>query len=305
MRVLFLGTPKFAETVLDRLLKSEHTVVGVVTQPDRAVKRGKVECCPVKTLALAHGLTVIQPQKIRNDVRTLVDFGAEVAVTAAYGQILTQAVLDAFPHGVLNVHASLLPKYRGASPIQTAIADGERITGVTIMRTELGIDTGDILSAAQTEIGDNENCGELTARLAEIGGALLVETLDDLPEIVPIKQNESEATHCSMIKKQEEYLSFRGAARDTVNKIRALAPTPCAKFVLDGETYKIGGATVSESDKVCGSRGEIIRADKRLIIACDSGAIEVTHIQAPSKRMLGAEEFLRGRKLAVGANCGS
>ncbi len=301
MRVLFLGTPEFAVPTLDALIRSSHTVVGVITQPDRAVKRGKTEPCAVKKLALASGLPVFQPLKIRDDAQALKGLGADIAVTAAYGQILTQAVLDAFPLGVVNVHASLLPKYRGASPIQSAIAAGELETGVTIMRTELGLDCGDILAAEKTAIAADETAGELTARLAEIGARLLVKTLDNFKSVVPVKQDDAQATHCKTIKKHEEYLDFSAGAQAVVNRIRALAPSPCAKAVICGETYKIGGATVYDGN---GRVGEIVRCDKSLVIACGAGAVSVARIQAPSKRMLDISEFLRGKKFDVGVICG-
>ena len=196
MKVLFMGTPEFAVSSLNALLASKHEVVGVVTQPDRAVKRGKSESSAVKHAAERAGLNVIQPIKIRTETERLKAFGADIAVTAAYGQLLTQDVLDSFPKGVINVHASLLPKYRGASPVQAAIAAGETETGVTIMQTELGLDSGDILAVSKTEITAEENAGELMERLGEIGAKLLVETLDNFDGITPIKQNDALATHC-------------------------------------------------------------------------------------------------------------
>lgn len=301
MRILFLGTPEFAVPSLDALIRSSHTVAGVITQPDRAVKRGKVEPSAVKKRALSAGLPVLQPIKIRDDVQSLKSFGADIAVTAAYGQILTQAVLDAFPCGVINVHASLLPKYRGASPIQSAIAAGEKETGVTIMRTELGLDCGDILAVAKTAIGPDETAGELSARLAEIGAKLLVEALDKYESIKPLKQDDSRATHCKTIKKHEEFIDFSADAQSVVNRVRALAPAPCAKTVIRGDTYKIGGAAVCDGN---GRAGEIIRCDKSLVIACGTGAVAVMRIQAPSKRMLAIDEFLRGKSFNLGVICG-
>ncbi len=300
MKVLFLGTPEFAVGTLDALMRSAHTVVGVVTQPDRAVKHGKTEAGAVKKVALDAGLPVFQPRRIRDEVERLKEFGADIAVTAAYGQILTDAVLNAFEHGVINVHASLLPKYRGASPIQSAIANGETKTGVTIMRTELGIDTGDILAVAETEIGARETAGELTARLSQIGAKLLVETLDGFDKITPVKQNDAIATHCKMISKAEQYIDFSADSRTVVNKIRALSPLPCAKTVIGGETYKIYEAVETGGS---GAAGTVICSDGKLIVACGKGAIQVLTIQAPSKRALGAAEFLRGRKLEVGVVC--
>ena len=302
MKVLFLGTPEFAVKSLEALIGSKHTVVGVVTQPDRAVKHGKTEPCAVKKAAEKLGLPVLQPVKIRNEIDSIKALGADIAVTAAYGQILNAAVLDAFPLGVINVHGSLLPKYRGASPIQSAIANGEKETGVTIMRTELGIDTGDMLSCRAVTIGENETAGELTERLAVLGGELLIETLDNYDNIIPIKQDEEKATHCKQITKAEQYIDFSLDAQTVVNVIRSLSPSPCAKTVIQGETFKIYKAHVSEnkSDKAAGT---IVRSVGKLVIACGAGAIEVDTIQAPSKRALAIDDFLRGRRFNDGVIC--
>lgn len=305
MKVLFLGTPEFAVKSLEALLDSEHTVVGVVTQPDRALKHGKTETSAVKKLAAERGITVFQPVKIRECIRELREFGADIAVTAAYGQILDAAVLESFPRGVINVHASLLPKYRGASPIQSAIAAGERETGVTIMRTELGLDTGDILATVKTDIVRGENAGELSARLSVLGAKLLVDTLDNLDNITPVKQNDALATHCRTISKSEQFLDFDNDAAAVVDKILSLSPSPCAKTIINGESYKIYGAKVcDEFDEKSGfAVGEIICTSDRLIIACATGCIEVLVIQAPSKRALPIKEFVRGKRFGAGVIC--
>ncbi|MCM1367309.1 MAG: methionyl-tRNA formyltransferase [Roseburia sp.] len=302
MKILFMGTPEFAVPSLNALLSSSHTVVGAVTQPDRALKHGKTEIGAVKKAALAANIPVFQPDKIRNELERIKRFGADIAVTAAFGQILTQEILDAFPRGVINVHASVLPKYRGASPIYAAIAAGERETGVTIMRTDVGIDTGDILSVRKTDIRDGETCGELTERLAAMGAELLVKTLDGLDGITPVKQNDGEATRCRTVKKSEQYIDFSADAKTVANKIRALSPVPCAKTAINGEIYKIYSAAVA--DGVHAARaGEIVRCDDKLIISCADGAVEILRIQAPSKRALDISEFLRGKRFDVGVMC--
>lgn len=303
MKVLFMGTPEFAVSSLNALLASKHEVVGVVTQPDRAIKRGKLEASAVKRAAESAGIPVIQPIKIRADVDGIKSFGADIAVTAAYGQLLTQEVLDAFSKGVINVHASLLPKYRGASPVQAAIAAGETETGVTIMQTELGLDCGDILAVAKTEISAEENAGELMSRLGEIGAKLLVETLDGYDGITPVKQDDRLATHCKTIKKNELYIDFSKSAKAVVDGIRALAPAPGARTEICGEVYKIYKAreVACETGSKCGT---IVECGKRLIIACGSNAVSVECIQAPSKRALDIAEFLRGKKFDVGVTCG-
>ncbi|MCH5155182.1 MAG: methionyl-tRNA formyltransferase [Clostridiales bacterium] len=302
MKILFLGTPDFAVASLNALLNSRHTVVGVVTQPDRALKHGKTEFSPVKTTALNAGLTVFQPAKIRAEAERLKDFGAEIAVTAAYGQILDNAVLNAFKHGVINVHASLLPKYRGASPIQSAIAAGERVTGVTIMRTELGLDTGDILSSVTTEIGVDETAGELSARLAVLGAELLVNTLDNFDDITPIKQDDKLATHCKTISKAEQIIDFSLDCNTVVNKIRALSPEPCAKTFIDGEQYKIYRASVCQAGME-GMVGQAVCTKDKMYVVCGSGAVSIDVIQAQSKRAMPIADFLRGKKFRDGVVC--
>ncbi len=302
MKVLFMGTPQFAADSLSALMESDHTVVGVVTQPDRALKRGKTEVGAVKRLAEKYGLPVFQPVKIRTEYEKLRKFSADIAVTAAYGQILDKAVLDSFPNGVINVHASLLPKYRGASPIQAAIAAGETETGVTIMRTELGLDTGDILSFVSTPIYKSETAGELTARLGKLGAELLVKTLDQFFEIKPIKQDDDKAIHCRTISKFEQYINFDDSAIAVVNRIRSLSPAPCAKTIIGGEVYKIYSASVCE--RMYGVvPGEIVACDKQLIIACGDGAVSINAIQAPGKRAMDIADFLRGNKFEVGEIC--
>lgn len=302
MKILFMGTPSFAVASLKALLRSKHTVVGVVTQPDRALKHGKSEFSAVKQLALSEGLQIYQPTKIRADVEALKQFGADIAVTAAYGQILDNAVLNAFANGVINVHASLLPKYRGASPIQAAIAAGERITGVTIMRTELGLDTGDILSSVKTEISETETAGELTERLAELGAKLLVDTLDNFDNIKPIKQDDAIATHCKTISKTEQFIDFSADSKTVVNKIRALSPNPCAKTFIDGDQYKLYNASVCE-EKITGEIGQIVCTKDKMYIVCGDGAICVNVIQAPSKKAMSIADFLRGKKFNEGVVC--
>ncbi len=304
MKVLFMGTPEFALPSLKALIDSpKHEVVGVVTQPDRAVKRGKSEPCAVKRMAESAGLVVYQPIKIRENIDRIKEFGADIAVTAAYGQILTENVLNAFPNGVINVHASLLPKYRGASPINAAIANGDTVTGVTIMKTEIGLDTGDILSAVETEIAPNETAGELTERLAKLGADLLIDTLDKFDSIRPIKQDGELASHCRTIKKEELYIDFSKDAKTVVNHIRSLSPTPCARTAICNDTYKVYAATVVGADIGDHAPGEIVRCDDKLVIACGLGAVEVTEIQAPGKRALGISEFLRGKKFPLGEIC--
>lgn len=307
MKVLFLGTPQFAVPSLTALLKSRHDVVGVVTQPDRALKRGRTEFCAVKQAAQDAGLFVFQPDSVRNHIDRVKSFGADIAVTAAYGQLLDEAFISAFKYGVINVHASLLPKYRGASPIYSAILAGEKTTGVTIMQTELGLDTGDILSVAETPIGDNENATSLTERLSVIGAELLIKTLDDFLNIKPVKQDDTAATKCRTVKKQQLFIDFAATADRVCNQIRALADVPGARTVIDGVMYKIFAATVAtDIDGISAfSAGEIVKGEDRFTVACGDGAINVQKIQAPGKKVLDIADFLRGKKFKAGAVCGN
>ncbi len=305
MKVLFMGTPEFSVPTLKSLMASGHKVVGVVTQPDRAVKRGRTEPSAVKKVALESGLTVVQPERIRSEVELIKNFGADIAVTAAYGQILTEEIISAFKYGIVNVHASLLPKYRGASPIYSALLNGDKISGVTIMKTERGVDTGDILSAREVDISAFASATEATAALADVGAALLVETLDNYSMITPIKQDESLATRCRMITKSEQFIDFSQPAERVVNQVRALANEPCAKTVIDGEVIKVYSASVARNNFKSGARcGEVLCSVGKLIVACGDGAAELTVIQAPGKRALRAADFLNGKKITVGVVCG-
>lgn len=308
MKVIFLGTPSFGANVLKELANSTHEIVGVVCQPDKPSGRGNKLVAPaVKELALSLGLNVYQFSKIRTEgVDVLKSLNADIMVTAAYGQILSQEIIDICKYGIINVHGSLLPKYRGASPIQQSIIDGEEYTGVTIMKTEAGIDTGDMLLSAKCKIEDNDTYGTLSEKLSLLGAKLCVEALDLIEngKAVYTPQNEQEATHTYMFKKQDCFIDFSKSAKQIVNLVRGLNPNPIALFSLNNETYKVFEARVVE-DNSNALAGTILEANskKGLIIKCLGGAVEIVEMTAPnSKRML-AKSYLNGKSLNVGSVC--
>ena len=305
MRVIFLGTPDFAKICLEKLISSKHEVVAVVCQEDKPSGRGnKLKSPPTKILAMEHNIPVYQFHKIRVDgVDTLKSLKADIMVTSAYGQILSQEIIDICPHKIINVHGSLLPKYRGASPIQTAILNGEKVTGVTIMRTESGIDTGDMLLCEKVDIAEDDTYGTLSEKLANVGANLLIKALDIIQagKDVWTKQDETSATHTKMIKPQDEFLDFNQSATDIVNKVRALNPNPVAKMQIDGEVFKVFVAKVSDVLEN-GEAGEVLSASPKagLKIACSGGAVEIVEMQAPSGKRMLAKSYLCGKKIDVG-----
>lgn len=307
MKVVFLGTPDFAVPSLEALLKSNHQVLAVVCQPDRRVGREqKLTFPPVKEIALKHGVKVLQYEKIRLEgVDDLKSLAPDIMVSCAFGQILSQDIIDIAPHGIINVHGSLLPKYRGAAPIQQSVIDGETETGVTIMQTEKEIDTGDILSVSKTPIGERETAGELFDRLSFIGANLLIETLDKIEngEIVPVKQDDSKATHVSMIKKEDGLIDWNDSARNIFNKIRGMNPWPVAFTKFNGKTLKIYASTIVDFDNSENyANGSVVLADVNngFIVSTGNGYLRLDEIQLEGSKRLTAHDFLLGRKIAVG-----
>ena len=302
LKIVFLGTPEFAVPTLKALIESRHEVVAVVSQPDRAKDRkGRLLPTPVKACATENGLPVFAFEKIRVDgVKTLKSFGADVFITAAYGQILSKEILDIAPYGVINVHASLLPKLRGSAPIQWAIIDGEQETGVTIMQTDVGIDDGMILSAEKTAIGETETAGELSERLSAIGARLLLKTLDKLEkgELRAVRQNEAEATRCRMITKNDGHLDFSETAEAVGRRCRGVTPAPGAFVYIGDDTVKIGRVGVISGD--FGKCGVSFVRDGKIIVACKEGGIVIERLQLSGGKMMTAEEYLRGRKWTDG-----
>ena len=297
-----MGTPDFAVPALEKLAQSpDYTVAAVFTQPDKPKGRKMVMTPPdVKVCAEKLGIPVFQPSSMRSEeaYNSLKELNPDVIVVAAYGQILPKAVLDLPKFGCVNIHGSLLPKYRGAAPIQQSVLDGEKVTGVTTMLMDVGLDTGDILLKAETEIGENETAGELFDRLAVLGGELIIETLDKLKkgEITPQKQDESLATHTSKISKKLCPIDFNKSAFEVHNKVRGLNPWPVAVTEIAGKTVKVYSSRVSD---MSGAAGTILSL-KPFVVACGDKSVELIEIQPQGKKRMTAQAFLAGHKLNIG-----
>ena len=303
MKLVFLGTPDFAVPSLERIIASKHEILAVVTQPDKPVGRKNVLTpSPVKVCALKHDLKVLQYNKIRTEgVGDLKNLAPDIMVTCAFGQILSQEIIDIAPRGIINVHASLLPKYRGAAPIQYSVINGDTETGVTIMQTEAGIDTGDILSVEKTPIYPDETAGELFERLSELGAKLIVETLDKIEagKITPVTQDETKATHVKMLTRETGKIDWTKSAKDIKNLVRGTNPWPAAHTFLNGKTLKIFVVDALDGD-FDGQIGEVLRADKKLVVKCGKGAVEILEIQSEGGKRMSATAFDAGRKILKG-----
>ena len=303
MRIVFMGTPEFAVPSLNALCENGYEVVGVFTQPDRPKGRGnKVIASPVKQLAVEKGIPVFQPVRIRKDgVEDLKSLAPDLCVTAAFGQILSQEILDIPRMGTINVHASLLPKHRGSAPINWAILQGDQTVGVTTMMTDKGIDTGDMLLKAETPYVKGETAGELTIRMAELGANLLIDTLKKLEDgtLVRIPQDHENMTYDPMLNKEMGIIDWTHSAADIVNRIHGLNPWPGCSTVVEGGRLKLLRAEVAEG---AGQPGEIIVADPKqgLVIAAGEGTVCITQLQAPGGKPMNSKDYLRGHPMAVG-----
>ena len=305
MRIVFMGTPEFAVPSLKTLIREGFNVVGVFTQPDRPKGRGnKLTPSPVKVAAQEAGIPVFQPEKIRRDgVEALRELKPDLCVTAAFGQILSQEILDIPPMGNINVHASILPKHRGAAPIAYAIMSGDREAGVTTMMMDAGIDTGDILLQEKTTIGKQETCAELTKRLSETGAVLLIRTLRELEAgtLKRLKQNEEEMTYDPMLQKSMGIADFTKDADTVRGLINGLNPWPCVSVPFGNERMKL-----LRAERTCetGEAGTVIGVDPKtgLIIACGEGAVRILEIQAPGGKRMKPEDYLRGHSIPVGTD---
>ena len=305
MRIVFMGTPEFAVPSLRALVRNGFNVVGVFTQPDRHKGRGnKLTPGPVKIAAQEAGIPVFQPEKIRRDgLESLRSLKPDLCVTAAFGQILSQEILDIPPMGNINVHASLLPRHRGAAPIAYAIMSGDREAGVTTMMMDAGIDTGDILLQEKTAIGPQETCGELTQRLSDIGAELLIRTIREMEAgtLKRLKQNEDEMTYDPMLGKSMGVADFTKDA-DTVRcLINGLNPWPCVSVPIGTDRIKLLQA---EKTGGTGETGTVIGADPKtgLIIACGQDAVRILEIQAPGGKKMRPEDYLRGHSIPIGTD---
>ncbi len=298
MRIIFMGTPDFAVPALAALHEAGHEVACVYTQPPRPAGRGKkLRPSPVQQKAEALGLMVHHPKSLKSDEARaeFAAIGADVAVVAAYGLILPQVVLDAPTHGCLNIHASLLPRWRGAAPIHRAVMAGDEQTGVTIMQMEAGLDTGPMLSKVTTPVLD-KTTGELTEELAELGANAMIEVLADLPNITPQAQDDDSAIYAPKIDKAEARIDWSRPAADLVNHVHGLAPFPGAWFELNSERVKLLRAEAYEGS---GTAGEVL--DDNLAIACGKGALRPVRLQRAGKPAMDRDDFLRGRAVAKGS----
>ena len=310
MKIIFLGTPDFAVPTLKNLIK-HHEVVAVVTQPDKPVGRsGKLMPSPVKVEALNNGIQVFQFEKIRKQgVEPLKALNADIMVTCAYGQILSEEILNMTPNGVFNVHGSLLPKYRGASPIQWALINGEKETGITILKSGIGIDDGPMIYSKALEIMPEETAGELFDRLSILGAECIIEALDQLEKktIKFTPQDDSAATHCKMFKADFGKLDFNKTAVELVNFVRGLNPSPIAYFKLSGFKFKVYKAKAVDKEYLDSygldfeslNNGEIAlaRVKQGLFIKASDGYLSILEIQAENSKRMDIKSFLNGKKI--------
>ncbi len=304
IRTVFMGTPEFALPTLQGLLDARVHLVGVYTQPDRPKGRGrKLAASPVKELALAHQLPLFQPERLRRPeaVEELRRLAPDLIVVVAYGQILPKSVLEIPRFQCINVHASLLPKYRGAAPINKAIVDGESETGVTTMLMDVGLDTGAMLVKRSTPIGPDETAGEVHDRLALLGREALEETLQLIcaGQLTPQEQDDAASTYAPMMSKEDGLIDWNRSAREIHNQVRGLYPWPGAYSCLGDQVLKIAATCVD--DMASGTPGEVLSADGGGVrIACGQGALLIGALQLPGKKLLAARDFLSGCPLPVG-----
>ena len=307
MKVVFMGTPDFAVGTLEAIVGAGHEVAAVVTQPDKPKGRGGVMAMsPVKECALRHGLTVLQPLKARNpefidEIRAI---NPDVIVVVAFGQIIPSEIIHMPKYGCINVHASLLPKYRGASPIQWTVLDGCEYSGVTTMLMDEGIDTGDILETATVKLEERETGGSLFDRLSLVGAKLLVETLDkaEAGQLHPVKQDDSQSSYVRMIDKSFGLMDFTQPVEVLERKVRALNPWPSAFTHMDEKLLKIWDATVIQDNNVkAGDYGKVKTDGKTcFMVACDGGYLSVNELQLEGKKRMKVEDFLRGYSIKEG-----
>ncbi|WP_374421983.1 methionyl-tRNA formyltransferase [Chromobacterium sp.] len=305
MKLIFAGTPEFAAAALRELIAAGHEIALVLTQPDRPAGRGmKLKPSPVKAVALEHGLRVEQPVSLRNEEaqQMLRDVGAELMVVAAYGLILPQAVLDIPAHGCLNIHASLLPRWRGAAPIQRAILAGDAETGITIMQMDVGLDTGDMLSIHPVAIAADETAATLHDKLAEEGARAIVSTLAGLDAIQPRKQPEAGVTYAQKLNKAEALVDWSLPAQDVARAIRAYNPAPGAHTLLAGEPLKLWMASAEAGEA---EPGVIVAADADgVLVGCGAGLVRLSVLQAAGGKRLAARDFVAGRGHLPGVRLG-
>ena len=302
MKIVFMGTPDYAAVTLEKLIKSDNEIAAVFAQPDKKVGRKQILTPPpVKVVAEKNNIPVFQPETLRDGkaLEILKEINPDIIVVVAYGKILPEEILNLPKFGCVNGHASLLPKYRGASPIQWCIVCGEEVTGVTVMQMDKGMDTGDILKQREVKIGENETAEELFDRLSVISADLMLETIENIENITPVKQNEAEASYAPIIKKEMALLDFTKPAKELFNATRGYYSWPCAYFFLDGKRIKVikaalGGKTDKAAGTVVGNNGV-------LSIACGDGySLDILTLQAEGSKMMDAKQYLCGKQIPLG-----
>ena len=305
MRIVFMGTPDFSLFSLRALVEAGEEVVGVITQPDKPKGRGyTLTPPPAKVYAQEHGIPVFQPERVKDGSfdETLKELAPDVCVVAAYGKILPQSMLDIPKHGCLNIHGSILPEYRGAAPMQRAIIEGKKITGVTIQQMELGMDTGDILVIRETEIGENDKFEDIHDRLGVLGAEAILEAIALLREgkLNPVPQDESLATYAAKIEKADCVLDFSRTARQLHDQIRGMSPFPLAFTRLPGGSMlKVTESRVADEDSQ-GECGKVVSLDEGIVVQCGKGKLRLVGVLPEGKGRMKAVDFVRGRKIAIG-----
>ena len=306
MRIVFMGTPDFAAAILQRLIDTGRNVVGVFSQPDKPVGRKQIITpTATKVVAMEHNIPVFQPAKLRDGeaLKIMQELKPDLTVVAAYGKILPKDILDVAPLGNVNVHGSLLPKYRGSAPIQWSVINGDKVTGITTMFMAEGMDTGDMIMKFELPIGEDETAGELFDRMAELGAESIEKTLElfDNGEVKSEPQNEEEATYAPMLKKEMGEIDFGKTAEEIHNLVRGLNPWPMAYTFFDGKSIKIHEAKVAEG--FSGEEGTLLD-EKRFVVGTKNGAIELITVQPEGKNKMSGADFIRGRRLEKGVKFG-
>lgn len=309
MKIIFMGTPDFAVGALESIVEAGHQVVLVVTQEDKPKGRGKeIQYTPVKEAALKHGIEVYQPHRVKTEeaVAKLREYGADVFVVAAYGQILSKEILDMPKYGCVNIHASLLPKYRGAAPIQWSIIDGEKVTGVTTQMMAEGIDTGDILDILKVEIASDETAGSLFDKLTDAGAHIILETLKKLEDGTATRtpQDDSQSSYAKMLDKKLGDIDFTKSAEEIERLVRGLNPWPSAYTRYNGKTLKVWKAEIIDKE-YAGECGQIVdKTKKAIVVKTGVGALAITELQLEGKKRMTTESYLCGSGFDDGAILG-
>ena len=312
MKVIFMGTPDFSVGTLEALVEAGHEVVLAVTQPDKPKGRGKeMQFTPVKECALKHGIPVYQPKRVREMecIEELKKYEADVCVVIEFGQILPKEILEMTPYGCINVHASLLPKYRGAAPVQWAVIDGEKVSGVTTMKMDEGLDTGDMLEKVEVELNEKETGGSLHDKLADIGAKLLVHTLGELEKgtLNPEKQGESPTAYARMLDKKLGKIDWSKPAFEIERLIRGLNPWPSAYTDWNGKTMKIWEADVISQEEGAEKKepGTIVQVTRKAFyVQTGDGLLQISALQIPGKKRMETDAFLRGYQVKTGEKLG-